>query len=108
MSALSLAEPNCVNNVTVTFNANGTISNNVATVSTCNNATLSKQLVNAFFSSATTYTETATQVTLTSNGQNTVATKSQTATTATLNTTLPVKPDNTPGQTAYTMVLTKQ
>lgn len=108
VSALSLLEPNCVNNVTVTFSANGTVSNNAASVSGCATATQSQRLINTFFSSATTYIETDNQVTLTNNGQNTVASKTTTATTATLTTQLPVRPDNTPGQTTYVLQLTKR
>ena len=105
---LNALEPNCLSNVTVTFTAAGAITNNLSSVTACASATNSQKLVNTFFSSSATYTETAGQAVLTTAGQAITATKVLTATTATLTTQLPVDPGNNPVKTTYTVVLTKQ
>ncbi|HEX9957143.1 MAG TPA: lipocalin family protein [Fibrella sp.] len=107
-SALQLLGETCLNDAVVTFNANGTISNNLATQASCANATNTKQLVSTFFGPTTTYSETANQATLTTGGQAVTGTKVFTATTATLVTKLPTDPAGKPVATNYTVVLTKQ
>jgi hypothetical protein len=106
--ALNALENNCLGQATVTFTAAGAITNNLSSVTACSAATRSQQLVNTFFSGATTYAETNNQATLTTGSQVVTATKVLTATTATLTTQLPVDPGNNPVNTTYTVVLTKQ
>ncbi|MEZ0487703.1 hypothetical protein [Fibrella aquatica] len=108
-SALPLLGENCLKDAVVTFNANGTISNNVATQSTCTNATYTQQLINTFFGPNTTFSETGTQATLNRPGQPPlIGSKVLTATTATITTQLATNPDGQPISTTYTVVLTKQ
>lgn len=107
-AGLNALEPNCLSNVTVTFTAAGAITNNLSSVTACSTAVNSQKLVNTFFSSAATFTETASQVVLTTAGQAVTATKVLTATTATITAKLPVDPGNNPVATTYTVVLTKQ
>ncbi|MBO0937841.1 hypothetical protein J2I47_14880 [Fibrella sp. HMF5335] len=105
---LNALEGNCLGQATVTFTAAGAITNNVSSVAACSTAAKSKELVNAFFSSATTYAETNNQVVLTTGSRVVTASKVFTATTATMVTQLDVDPGNNPVKTTYTVVLTKQ
>ncbi len=105
-SPLNLLENNCIGSTTLTF-SNGTVTNNSTSISACTNSTNSKQLVNTFFASSTSYTETDNQLTV--RGPQTItATKTVNNATATLVTSLSVNPLNQPTPTSYTMVLTKQ
>jgi hypothetical protein len=112
VTPLNGIENGCISNVVLTFNANGSVASNIASVTACNTATNSRQLITSFFSSTTTYTETDTQLTLRTAGQNITATKtvgtSGPNTLATLTTQLPVNPLNAPTPTSYTLILTKQ
>ena len=105
-SPLNLLENNCIGSTTLTF-SNGTVTNNSTSISACTNSTNSKLLVNTFFASSTSYTETDNQLVV--RGPQTItATKTVNNTTATLVTSLSVNPLNQPTPTSYTMVLTKQ
>ncbi|MBO0932938.1 hypothetical protein [Fibrella aquatilis] len=105
---LNALENNCLGQATVTFTAAGAITNNLSSVTACATATNSQRLVNSFFSSTTTYSETSTGVTLVTSGRTVAATKVLTATTATMVANLDVDPANNPVKTTYTVVLTKQ
>jgi hypothetical protein len=109
---LNALENGCIGSVVLTFNTNGSVANNIASVTACNASANSRQLITSFFSSTTTYTETDTQLTLRTNGQNITANKtvgtSGSKTIATLTTQLLFNPLNQPTPTSYTMVLTKQ
>jgi hypothetical protein len=112
VAPLNALENNCIGSVVLTFNANGSVANNIASVTACNASVNSRQLITSFFSSTTTYTETDTQLTLRTAGQNVTANKtvgtSGGNTIATLTTQLAVNPLNQPTPTSYTLVLTKQ
>lgn len=105
VAPLNLFEPNCINSTTFSFN-NGTVTNNVASVSACANAAVSKQLVNTLFGASTTYTEDGNQLTI-RGPQTVVATKTVTNNTVSLVTSLSVNPGNQPTPTSYTLVMTK-
>lgn len=107
-SALPLLGETCLTDAVVTFNANGTIANNLATQASCTNAPFTKQIVNAFFGPTTTYSETANQATLTTGGQTVTGSKVFTATTATFVAKLPTDPSGAAVATTYTVVLTKR
>jgi len=109
ITALPLLGETCVENAVVTFNSNGSISNNIATQPTCTNATNTKLLINTFFGPTTTYAEpNATTATLTTGGQVVTGTKTFTTNTVTLVAKLPTDPQGMPVATTYTVVLTKQ
>lgn len=109
VTPLNGLENNCVGNTTLSFN-NNTVTNNAASVTACNNATISKQLLSTFFSTTTgaaaTYSEDGNQLTI-RGSQTVTATKSVNSSTATLITNLPVNPLNQPTPTSYTLTMTK-
>ena len=107
-SALPLLGETCLNDAVVTFNANGTIANNLATQASCTNATFTKQLIGTFFGPTTTYSETTNQATLTTGGQVITGSKVFTATTATIVAKLPTDPSGAAVATTYTVELTKR
>jgi len=107
-SALPLIGETCLTDAVVTFNANGTIANNLATQASCANATYSKQIVGTFFGATTTYSETTNQATLITNGQTIIGSKVFTTTTATFTAKLPTDPSGAAVATTYIVVLTKQ
>lgn len=107
-SALKLVGENCLADAVVTFNANGTISNNVATQASCANATNTKLIISTFFGPTTTYSESGNQATLVTGGQTVTGTRVFTATTATYTAKLPTDPGGNPIPTTYTVVMTKQ
>ncbi|MBO0948884.1 lipocalin family protein [Fibrella forsythiae] len=107
-AGLQLLGETCLNDAVITFNTNGTVTNNIATQATCTNATFTKQIVGAFFGQTTTYTESGNQVTLTSNAQTVSGTRVFTTTTATLTAKLATDPIGNPVPTTYVVELTKQ
>ena len=106
--ALALLDGNCLNDAVVTFNANGSVSNNVATQASCANADNSKLLINQFFGPTTTYTETGNQITLRTGNQTDTGTAVYTTTSVTLTSRRPTDPAGNPIPTTYVVTLTKQ
>lgn len=107
-TGLQLLGETCLNDAVITFNANGTISNNLATQASCTNATNTQKIVSTFFGPTTTYSESGNQATLKTGTQTVIGTNVYTATTATYTAPLPTDPAGNPVPTTYTVVLTKQ
>ena len=107
-SALTFIGETCLSDAVITFNANGTISNNVATQPSCAKAPTTITLINTFFGPTTTYKESGNQATLVTSTQTINGTNVFTPTTATYTAKLNTDPGGNPVPTTYTVVLTKQ
>ncbi|MEZ0541584.1 hypothetical protein [Fibrella arboris] len=107
-TGLQLLGETCLKDAVITFNSNGTISNNLATQASCTNATNTQKVIAAFFGPTTTYTESGAQATLVTNGQTVQATRVFTTTSSTVTAQLPYDLGGNAVATTYTVVLTKQ
>ena len=108
-AALQLQKETCVNDAVVTFNASGTITNNLAAQANCTTAAApnTQRLFNTFFGAATTYKEANNTVTLTTSGQAVTGTEVFTVTTVAVTAKLPTDPNGAAVPTTYVITMTK-